>query len=252
MPKMFNRFPWFGFTPVIPQFYWDVKSAEERIKKITMILHCLGQWAEAMGSQYDETTGELETFEADVNSELAEIKKEINSLKNQMNALAQNALIYDVTTGLFRPSIATARRVWQADHATGMLVSDLASFTVEQASEFNVRHVSTDGRVVYMQASEYEGAIPMQAGYSVPCFVPNDYVKKSDLTYIDSDNLQERVIMGVLDTDAASDLIKPTAYVRPYVAHDLVNTWVRFDDQVIADFDGVDCIGICEEIKEGE
>ena len=35
---------WTQFTPALPEFYWDVYSAEERIKKICMELHKLCEY----------------------------------------------------------------------------------------------------------------------------------------------------------------------------------------------------------------
>lgn len=170
----------------------------------------------------------------------AEWERRIERLEAWMQALAQNALVYDVTTGLYRPSMATSRREWQAAHYYGMTVSDYAGYTVAETSGMTVRHVAVDGREFYMGAGRYEGEVPLQHGYSVPCFNPDDYIKKSDLTYIDSDNLQEHTIMGVLDSDAESDLMRPTPYMRRYTSHDLAHSWVLFNDHVIADMDA-DC-----------
>lgn len=40
---------WTEFTPALPDFYWDVYSAEERIKKICMELHKLCDYANMLG-----------------------------------------------------------------------------------------------------------------------------------------------------------------------------------------------------------
>ena len=40
---------WTQFTPALPEFYWDVYSAEERIKKICMELHKLCEYANMLG-----------------------------------------------------------------------------------------------------------------------------------------------------------------------------------------------------------
>lgn len=42
-------FGWTQFTPTLPEFYWDVYSAEERIKKICMELHKLCEYANMLG-----------------------------------------------------------------------------------------------------------------------------------------------------------------------------------------------------------
>ena len=42
-------FGWTQFTPALPEFYWDVYSAEERIKKICCELHKLCEYANMLG-----------------------------------------------------------------------------------------------------------------------------------------------------------------------------------------------------------
>lgn len=229
-------------NPTLPKFYWEVKSQEQLISYLCCYLEQLKDYVNTITETINNVEERVNTIEETIAENFPKIEQEIQTLKAQMQALAQNALIYDVTTGLYRPSMAANRRMWQAGHFAGMTVEDYASFTVSETKTQNmtVRHVAIDGRDVYMGIGDYEGYIPMQYGYSVPCFIPDDYIKRSDLTYIDSDNLQERTIMGILDKDAVSNLVEPTPYVRPYTAHDLVNTWVRYDDHVVADMDN-DC-----------
>ena len=40
---------WTQFTPALPEFYWNVYSAEERIKKICLELHKLCDYANMLG-----------------------------------------------------------------------------------------------------------------------------------------------------------------------------------------------------------
>ena len=40
---------WTQYTPALPDFYWDVYSAEERIKKICIELHKLCDYANMLG-----------------------------------------------------------------------------------------------------------------------------------------------------------------------------------------------------------
>lgn len=236
----------FGFimkaNPTLPKFYWEVKSQEQLINYICCYLESLKNYVNELVDYVNGLEERIETVETTIAEKFPVIEQEIQTLKVQMQAIAQNALVYDITTGLYRPSMAVSRRMWQTATYYSMTVEDYASFTVQDTidKEMQVRHMIVDGRILYMDEDKYEGDILLQYGYSTPCFNPNDYIKKSELTYIDSDNLQERVIMGVLDKDAATDLIKPTPYMRPFTSHDLANTWVRYDDHLVADMDN-DC-----------
>lgn len=181
----------------------------------------------------------LEQGQSDLWDAIDQLRAQLADLTAQMCALAQNALTYDVTKGAYTASIAEARRSWQAQMFYGMTVADLATYTVEAASELNVRHVAVDGRAAYMELGPADPTIPEQEAYSCACFVPDEYVKKSDLTLIDTDNLERHEIMGVLAKDAASDLVRPAAYVRKGTVVDLNEMWVRFDQVMVsADKDG--------------
>lgn len=226
---------------VLPAVYDDSLSYYELLCKVAKQVGDLSEAVDDLNVAIQAIYEWLELIKAWIDQHYI-WEERIQRLEEMMQALAQNALVYDVTTGLYRPSMATSRRMWQAAHYYGMTVEDYAGYTVQQTADMGmtVRHVAVDGRSVYMGAGAMDDAIPMQYGYSVPCFIPDDYIKKSDLTYIDSDNLQQRIIMGVLEKDAETDLVKPTPYMRPYTSHDLANTWVRYDDHLVSDIDN-DC-----------
>lgn len=166
------------------------------------------------------------------------IRAGLDKLWATIYALATNALTYDVTKGMYTASMAQARREWQAQMFDGMLVADLSTFTVHEAAELNVRHVAVDGRVTYMDEGAAEPGMPWQDSYMCASFNPDEYIRKSDLTLIDTDNLEEHVIMGVLTKDAKSDFVEPTPYARRYLAEDLADSYVLFNDHVVTDYPG--------------
>jgi hypothetical protein len=198
----------------------------------------------ATQTDYDDMSEEVADLQKQVSDlwdAINQIRGDMNDLKALMCALATNALTYDVTKGLYTASMAQARREWQAQMFYGMTVEDLAGFTVAQAESLNVRHIAVDGRYVYMDAREtidMDPEIPWQDAYSCSHFNPDEYVKKSDLTLIDTDNLEEHTIMGVLTKDAASDFVTPTPYARPYTTKDLNESFVLFNDHVVTDYPG--------------
>jgi hypothetical protein len=54
---------WTGFTPTLPNLYWDVDSHEERIKRLCMELHKLLKYADYLGDNINldhETIQELQ------------------------------------------------------------------------------------------------------------------------------------------------------------------------------------------------
>ena len=195
----------------------------------------------ANATDYESLLARVEALEADQQRQweaIEGIEAKLDDLHDIVYALATSALAYDVTKGCYTATIAQARREWQAQMFYGMTVADLATYTVADAASLNVRHVAVDGRVEYMGIGKAEPTMPWQDSYSTADFNPDEYVRKSDLILIDTDNLQAHEIMGVLTKDAASDLVTPTPYARPYLAEDLADSWVLFDDHVVTDFPG--------------
>lgn len=188
----------------------------------------------------EERVSELEKGQGQLFDAIDDLRALIDQLRCLIYSLATSALTYDVTKGCYTASIAKARRDWQAQMYDGMTVADLATHTVEEAAALNVRHVAVDGRVYYMglPTASSENTIPWQDSYCCADFNPDEYIRKSDLVLIDTDNLEQHVIMGVLSKDAASDFVTPTPYARPYTADDLADSYVLFNDHVVTDYPG--------------
>lgn len=194
-------------------------------------------------TDYEDLKSRVEALEADQQRQweaIDDLRADIDGLRCLIYSLATSALVYDVTKGCYTASIAKARRDWQAQMYDGMTVADLATHTVEEAAALNVRHVAVDGRVYYMglPTASSENDIPWQDSYCCADFNPDEFIRKSDLVLIDTDNLEQHVIMGVLTKDAASDFVEPTPYARPYTADDLADSYVLFNDHVVTDYPG--------------
>lgn len=171
---------WTQYTPVIPKLYWDVYSQEERIKRLCMEYDKLTHYASmiadevnALNDKLDKTLEEqqqvLNDFQDKIN---AQIEAQNESIKEQLEhqndyvestlsdmrkyidrkfqEYAEGMLMYDVTTGEYRPSIESTRRLFQAlsyDHVgSRQLVSNYAdNATVEQMGESTVYHTAYSG-----------------------------------------------------------------------------------------------------------
>jgi hypothetical protein len=179
----------------------------------------------------------LEKQMADLLNQFAALLARMGKLESMMDSLAQNGLVYDVTKGTYAPSMPAERRMWQAQMFEGMTVTDLAQCTVEQAALYNVRHVAVDGRTEYMGLPKAAPEMPWQDGWTEADFRPDAYVKKSDLTLIDTDNLADHTIMGVLKSVAATVCPTPTPYMRKGTVTDLKHLIVRSDDVLMTDND---------------
>lgn len=173
MPYIGSMLPYFAgftaFTPEIPKLYWDVPSQEQRIfdlfkqfdklvkysnaivdevnglsTEIEQVLTDFKAQMEQLFAEQDaKITAQLATQDAKVTQQLADMKAYIDQ---RFDEYAQGMLIWDVTTGTYRPSVEATRRLFQAlsyDH-TGprQLVSEVAKKTVAELSEQTVYNVA--------------------------------------------------------------------------------------------------------------
>lgn len=175
----------------------------------------------------------LERSQAEQDARLEDMQGQIDEIRAMLCALAQNALTYDVTRGVYAPSIAQARREYQFAVTLGLEVHEAATVTVAELANHTCREVSVFGRSSVLGLGPDTGAISAQGGYTCPSFNPDEYIKKSDLTLIDTDNLEAKEIMGVLTADAASDYVDPAPLLRPYTADDLKASYVSNGREVI-------------------
>lgn len=217
-----------GFTGWKAKDFADMRTPEEQIW--WLYAHIADLTDQTEDDNLAERVASLEKQIVDLLDQLAALLRRMGELEAKMDSLAQNGLVYDVTRGTYAPSMPAERRMWQGQLLEGMLVEDLAQFTVEQAQLLNVRHVAVDGRTEYMGAGKAKPDMPEQGGWTEPDFRPDAYIKKSDLTLIDTDNLADHAIMGVLKKVADTKCPKPAPYLRRGTTVDLRRLMVRSDD----------------------
>lgn len=217
-----------GFSGWQDKDFADMRTPEEQIW--WLFSHITAVIDQTDTDNLAERVSALEKQAADLLDQFAALLRRMGALEAKMDSLAQNGLVYDVTRGTYAPSMPAERRMWQAQLFEGMLVEDLAQLTVEQATLLNVRHVAVDGRTEYMGAGKAKPDMPEQGGWTEPDFRPDAYIKKSDLTLIDTDNLADHVIMGVLKSVADTKCPKPAPYLRRGTTVDLRRLMVRSDD----------------------
>ena len=132
-----NFWGWTSYTPVIPKLYWDVYSQEERIKRLCMeydkLTHYASMLADEINKTNDNVDGKLNEIKEYVDNEVetittyvtealekqseyvdGELEKLRQYIDNKLEKYAEGTVTYDPTTGTYRPSIETNRRMMQA------------------------------------------------------------------------------------------------------------------------------------------
>lgn len=101
---------WTDFTPTLPQFYWDVYSAEQRIKHICYELckmHCYSDYlAEQLEKLGTDTENELAAIKANLEQKQNEFQDEILKI---LSELTVGSLQWDVQYGKYESTVKAQR-----------------------------------------------------------------------------------------------------------------------------------------------
>lgn len=173
-----------AFTPEVPKLYWDVKSQEQRIFELFKQFHKLVCYANAISEEVNGLSTEieqiLEDFKTQVEEQLAaqdtkiteqlaaqdaKVTQQLQEMKDyidiKFDEYAQGMLMWDVTTGRYRPSVESTRRLFQAlsfDHvgerqlvsycAANYAVADMAVRTVYNVAYSDRETVTIDDQIM--------------------------------------------------------------------------------------------------------
>lgn len=163
-----------AFTPEVPKLYWDVKSQEQRYFTLCKELHKMIAYADMLTNRLNQITIDFEdaiaNLEASVTEQLeaqdqkisaqlsaqnAKVSTDLEALKNYVDTrfdnIAESQLVYDVTTGTYRPSAETMRRLYSAlaysNTGNRALVSAISETqTVAQLAEKSVYNIAWSER----------------------------------------------------------------------------------------------------------
>lgn len=178
MPFNYPPLPYFAgftaFTPEVPKLYWDVKSQEQRIFELCKEFHKVvcyaNELAKRINALSDDVEDTLEDFENRLTEQLEEQNKKIDEQLAAQNEkvdkaladmreyidlkfeeYAEGMLLYDITTGEYRPSYQAMRRLFQAlsfDHKGDEQIVEFigSNYTVAQLAQQTVYHTAYSSR----------------------------------------------------------------------------------------------------------
>lgn len=91
-----------NFTPALPEFYWDVYSAEQRIKHLCMELCKLVAYSDALAEEINATNERLDNgldeIQKNLDKEIANFRAEMLRL---INSISLGILQWDCQTGSY-------------------------------------------------------------------------------------------------------------------------------------------------------
>lgn len=119
------------YTPALPQFYWDVYSAEQRIKDICLEIDKLT----AYGTYLAETIDKMQAVQPeDFAAYKQEMRETIASLRTEIYELSVGTMSWNVQHGKFTPSTQTQRDMFNdlAVHAITVKKLNSLEMTVSE------------------------------------------------------------------------------------------------------------------------
>lgn len=138
-------------TPVIPKFYWDVYSQEQRIKYICENLFKLIKYSDTLAEAINALEQDFSHLEGEVKEQFFIMKKELEDQFNEFRGyveqliaqLSIQAPMWDVTHGVFTNSTDATRNLFNDLSDNALTCDEFAetATTVGQLAEsgLNVR-----------------------------------------------------------------------------------------------------------------
>ncbi|WP_440179936.1 hypothetical protein [Alistipes putredinis] len=109
-------------TPALPAFYWDVYSAEQRIKSMCEELHKLAEYGTYLAESIDKIQAvspeDFQAYQQYMRSVIASIRKEIYEL-------SVGTMTWNVQHGRFTPSIQAQRDMFNDLSVHAITVGEL-------------------------------------------------------------------------------------------------------------------------------
>lgn len=135
------------YTPALPQFYWDVYSAEQRIKHICFEIDKLASYGTYLAESIDRIQAvspeDFQAYQQDMRSVIADLRKEIYEL-------SVGTMAWNVQHGRFTPSIQAQRDMFNDLTVHAITVKELneLDMTVESLANcgLNVRGLAVMSR----------------------------------------------------------------------------------------------------------
>lgn len=148
---MIYPFPLFAaftaYTPVIPKFYWDVYSSEERIKRLCLEYDRITHYLNEMVDTYNAQLEEMREIINEQNNKLAEYDAAIIDLQDMISEVGDKQLMYDPTQGKYVSSKEATRNIYRELAVYGARVAQTDTLTVEQMADHRTDEISAVGNL---------------------------------------------------------------------------------------------------------
>lgn len=102
-----------AFTPVTPEIFWNVYSAEQRYKYLCDWLAALTEYADTISTEVNDLAEKLDKYTAAYDVEMPALTARVEDLEKTISTIVTSMLVYDPTKGKYTASIDQSRRMLQ-------------------------------------------------------------------------------------------------------------------------------------------
>lgn len=223
--------------PTMPGYCFDYNTPFEEMRTPQDQIHWLYKHLRAAPQTDDYSNlqaqiDELKKMLEELLEQFEQILDELGNLKQMVNGMAEQSMTYDVTRGVYAPSIAVERRIWQAEAPFGMTVGEMAEYTVGEMAAYTCITVAKAGRHDIMEQPRRE-IIQDQMGVVTARYNPNDYIRRDELELIEVSNLQDHDIYGLPKSSLSTPIPKPAPLLRRGTVVDLKNLMINWQNHML-------------------
>lgn len=133
------------YTPVIPKIYWDVYSAEERMKWLTVEYDRILHYLIDIANHINDTDTDAKTKLDAIQNHLDALDTITTELKTQIGKITDELPTYNPTKGKYENSQNTNRDMYRELAVFGARVADMATLTTAEAAKHTTLEMAAIG-----------------------------------------------------------------------------------------------------------
>lgn len=147
---MFPQLPFFSvwpYTPAIPAFYWNAKSQEEIIKRISCEIDHIIAYLDEIVTDINKTLADYDTRIKNIETHINDYGTAITQLQEQIGHIGDTQLVWNVTKGEYTDSKTALRDLYRELAVYGARVTQIADINTDKLAEHRTDETSAIGNL---------------------------------------------------------------------------------------------------------
>lgn len=123
------------YTPAIPAFYWDVKSADEIIKHLACEYDHITAYLDKIVTDINKTLNDYDTRIKNIEAHINDYAIAIAQIQEQIEHIGTTQLVWDVTKGEYTDSKTAIRALYRELSVYGARVNQIANINTDKLAK---------------------------------------------------------------------------------------------------------------------